>query len=320
MLNGLFARRVVNQSPQHPILLYLFVMRKEKYDIDLKTYHTRVLMKNKIGICEWYLATSGPSSVKTAGLLGFDGIQLSDLGGLTRNFPMTDKRLQEQYLENAQECGIELQAYYSPSLTDQGGIKYPLNSSEGKDALYCFTKGLEVCVSLRIPTILVASYDKSNFRNDYEMKNTAEMLKLFVQLAQEKGVQVAYECFATTERLTWILEYVGNGLKICYDTLNPIRFGFSNPPDEIRRLGIDILDHIHVKDAPEDMVGSCTLGEGYGKFFETINVLNELGYDGWYMVENYFYLPPMNQFGQGLDLAIKDLEILRKAVNGEQSK
>jgi sugar phosphate isomerase/epimerase len=246
--------------------------------------------------------------------MGFDGIQLSDLGGIARNFPMTDKRLQEQYLEYKEYYGIDFQAYYSPALTDQGGIKYPKQSTEGQDALHSFTKGLEICEDLQIPTILIASYDTSNFRNDYEMKNTAQMLKMFVELAQEKGKQVAYECFATTDKLEWILEYVGRGLKLCYDTLNPIRFGFSNPPDEIRRIGIDVIDHIHLKDAPENMVGSCTLGNGFGKFFETISVLNELGYEGWYMAENYFYLSPMNELGYGWDLAIKDLEIMRKEV------
>lgn len=270
-------------------------------------------MKNKYGVCEWYLATAGPSAIKTASQLGFQGIQIADLGGVNHNFPLNDQRIQVHYLEASKEYGVIIQGFQSViSMTQHGGIKYPVNSTKGQEAIFNFKKGLEVCIALNIPTYLICSFQASNFSNDYEQKNTAAMLKLFVELASDKGVQIAYECFAPIEKLFAIMDYVGDGLKLCYDTLNPIRFGNGNPPDEIRRIGIDKIDNVHVKDAQENLVGCWPLGEGVGKVQETIGVLKDSGYQGWYFVENYFYLPPMNELGMGFDLAKNDLNFMHR--------
>jgi sugar phosphate isomerase/epimerase len=268
-------------------------------------------MKNQYGICEWYLATNGPSAIRTAAKLGFDGIQITDLGGSQLSFPLNDRRIQQMYSEEATKYGIALHAFQSTGLTKQGGIRYPIDSPEGELGILNFKKGLEVCEALNITSYLVASFDNSCFKNDYEMENTIRMLALFTQLAKEKGVVIAYEAFCTTEKLLRILDRV-EGLKLCYDTLNPIRFGVGNPPEEIRQIGLERIDHVHVKDAPENMVGCWPLGEGDGKFFETMGVLKELGYSGWYVAENYFYQPPMSQLGAGWDLAKKDLSLLYK--------
>lgn len=275
--------------------------------------YRRMRMKNKYGVCEWYLATTGPSAIRTASQLGFEGIQISDLGGVNQNFPLNDERIQAHYLEAAETYGVQIQGLQGVvSMTQHGGIKYPMDSVKGQEAIFNFKKGLEVCAALKIPTYLICSFVASNFTNDYEQKNTAAMLKLFVELASEKGIQIAYECFAPVEKLFAILDYVREGLKLCYDTLNPIRFGNGNPPDEIRRIGIDLIDHIHVKDAPENLTGCWPLGKGAGKVEETIGVLKEKGYQGWYFIENYFYLPPMNELGKGWDLAKMDLDYLHR--------
>jgi sugar phosphate isomerase/epimerase len=274
-------------------------------------------MENKFGVCEWYLATSGPSAIQTASLLGFDGIQLSDIGGVTQNFPLNDERIQALYLEASAKYNVEIRGFQgNVSMTQHGGMKYPMDAPQGEAALFNFKKGLEVCVALGIPTYLICSFLASNFTNAYEQKNTAIMLKKFVELASEQGVQIAYEYFAPLEKLVEMLDFIGDGLKLCYDTLNPIRFGNGNPPDEIRKLGVEIIDNVHVKDAPENLVGCYPLGQGVGKVAESIGVLKEKGYAGWYFIENYFYLPPMNQLGKGWDLAVNDLRYLKDIVNG----
>ncbi len=281
--------------------------------VQCSTVYLGARMNNKYGVCEWYLATTGPSAIKTASLLGFEGIQISDLGGVNLNFPLNDERIQDLYLEASNEYGVKIQGFQgNVSITQHGGVKYPMDSAKGQEAIYNFKKGLDVCVALEIPTYLICSFLASNFINDYEQKNTAVMLKHFVELASEKGVQIAYECFAPLDKLFAILDYVGDGLKLCYDTLNPIRFGNGNPPDEVLKIGLDRIDHIHLKDAPENLVGCWPLGEGAGKVEETIGALKKIGYQGWYMAENYFYLPPMNELGKGWDLMKKDLEFMHR--------
>lgn len=269
-------------------------------------------MKNSYGICEWYLALNGPSAVKLASQMGYDGIQLGDLGGARNNFPMLDKRIQEEYLETAYNNGIKLQALHTFTSTRDGGMQYPIESPEGEQAIISFKKAVRICTEMSIPTVMVASYGASNFHNEYEMKNTGAMLKLFSAIAQEQSIGLAYEGFAIIDKLLWIQDYVGSGLKFCYDTLNPIRFGTGDPLIEIPMIGIESIDHVHVKDAPVNMTGCCPLGEGNGGVEETINLLKKLGYKGWYVAENYYYLPPMSAMGHGIDLAKKDLATLKK--------
>ena len=84
-----------------------------------------------------------------------------------------------------------------------------------------------------------------------------------------------------------------------------------------QRIGVDRIDHVHVKDAPENLVGCWPLGKGSGKFLETMNLLKELGYSGWYVAENYFYQPPMSQLGTGWDLAKNDLDYLHRLCESQ---
>ncbi|MDR3070939.1 MAG: sugar phosphate isomerase/epimerase [Propionibacteriaceae bacterium] len=268
-------------------------------------------MANRFGVCGWYLPGEGPAAITMAGKLGFEGIQILDLGGSAQNYPLNDPRIQELYLAAMDVSGVGIHAIQSAGIKYGGGLRFPMASPEGELAIDNFKKDLAVCEALAIPTFLVASFEVANFRNDYEMANTVKMLAYFVELAFDKGVRVAWEPFCPTDKVLGVLDQVGGGLKLCYDSLNPIRHGTANPPDELRQIGIERIDCVHVKDAPENLIGCCPLGKGVGKFHETMGVLKELGYSGWIMAENYFYLPPMSNFGDGWDLAAADLAMLR---------
>lgn len=269
-------------------------------------------MNNKYGICEWYLAIPGPAAIKTAAQIGFDGIQISDLQGIKGNYPLNDPRIQDLYLETIEESGIELHALLpGASLMAYGSICHPLDSAQGKEALYSFKKSLEVCTALNIPRIVIPGLESNRVNNEYQYKNTCETLKRFIEEAEECGIIVTYESFLPIDKLIRLIEFTDKKLKTTFDTLNPIRYGFSNPEEEISKIGSGIIDHVHVKDAYEDLVGTCPLGSGAGHFNETINALKNSGYIGWYITEGFYYLPPMSNAGAGWDLAKADLEYMR---------
>ncbi|MDD5018149.1 MAG: sugar phosphate isomerase/epimerase [Eubacteriales bacterium] len=271
---------------------------------------------NKFGICEWCLATSGPSALKTAAMIGFDGVQIGDLGGAGKGFPLLDMRIQSQYLEIAAQSNITIHSLHTHALTREGGMRYPLSSQKGEEAIDSFEKAVKVCVQMNIPTVMVASFDASNVKNDYDMKNTAEMLKLFDKIAFEKGILLTYEGVTSIDRVLWMIDYVGGTMKLCYDILNPVRFGSGNPCAELLKLDIGLIDHIHLKDAPYDMEGCCSLGEGGGHFSKTVRMIVQRGYKGWVLSENYYYLPPMNRIDTGTQLAQRDLTVMKKYFCG----
>lgn len=266
---------------------------------------------NKFGICEWCLAVSGPSAVKTAVLLGFDGIQIGDLGGSGKGFPLLDPMVQFQYQEISSQNNITIHSLHTHALTREGGMKYPLNSKKGGEALDSFEKAVVVCKQMHIPILMVASFDASGIENDEDMKNTADMLKLFGKIASENGIVLTYEGVTSVDRVLWILDYTCGAVKLCYDILNPIRFKTGDPLEELNKLDIRFIDHFHLKDAPADLVGCCSLGEGAGHVSDAIGLIKNKGYTGWFFSENYYYLPPMNRLEMGTDLSKKDLSIMK---------
>ena len=269
-------------------------------------------MSTKCGICEWSFAVTGPSAIEYAAKIGFDGIQLGDLGGSKNCFPMNDPKIQETYLEASKRFGVQLQSLHLFTLVREGGLQKLPDSPMGRQALLSIRKGLEACQAMHIPAMLVTSYDACSIVNSYDAECTAKLLSQAVHMARDHGVQLVYESILQGEIIQQILDEVGPGLKLCYDILNPIKFLKGDPAAEIKKFGTQWIDHVHLKDCPREMTGFCQLGEGYGRFRESIAALHEIGYDGWYITENFYHLPPMGNTGSVFETAKKDLDVMRE--------
>ena len=275
-------------------------------------------IKNKFGICEWTLAENGTGALLTAARLGFDGVQISDLGGAGKGFPLLDERLADRYAGIRAQEGIEIPSLHTHALTREGGMRWPVESARGQEAVLSFRNALRVCRRLDIGTVMVASFDASGVANDYDMVNTGRMLELFARMAEDAGVRLAYEGVTTLDRIETILERTKGRVKLCYDTFNPIRFGHGQPLEELKRLRADLIDHVHLKDGPEDMVGCACLGTGCGRFAEVAAALDAMGVRGWFFVENYYYQAPLNAQGAGTELALRDLASMKKALGTDR--
>lgn len=268
-------------------------------------------MGNKCGICEWSFAVTGPSAIEYAGMIGFDGIQIGDLGGSKNCFPLNDPYIQATYLEASRRWNIVLQSMHLFTLVREGGLQCLPESTMGKHALNSIRKGAEACRDMGIPALLVTSYDACKIVNAYDVECTAKTLKAAVEITDDCGVQLVYESVLAAEWVQWILDYVGPSIKLCYDILNPIKFLTGRPADEIRQFGSQRIDHVHLKDCPKEMTGFCQLGSGYGRFSESLAVLKEIGYSGWYITENFYQLPPMGNTGSVFETAKRDLLTMR---------
>ena len=73
---------------------------------------------------------------------------------------------------------------------------------------------------------------------------------------------------------------------------------------------------LHVKDgnAKPDPAGSKALGEGNTDFFKQMELLKNLGYEGWIISETFYERPRFNADGEDyVSSARKDVEKLRAA-------
>lgn len=268
-------------------------------------------MSSKCGICEWSFAVTGPSAIEYAGRIGFDGIQLGDLGGSNNCFPLNDPLIQKTYLEASKRWEVALQSLHLFTLVRQGGLQKDPGSGEGKAALTSIGKGLKACEAMGIPALLVTSYDACAIVNERDIECTARLLKEACGMADACGVQLTYESILQGQYIQQILDYVGSKLKLCYDILNPIKFLKGDPVQEIEQFGTEWIDHVHLKDTPQEMSGFCRLGDGRGRFWQSVDALKRIGFDGWYITENFYHLPPLGENGSVFETAGRDLAVMR---------
>ncbi len=265
----------------------------------------------KFGYCEWLLPLPGPTALKLAGQLGFDGVQMLDLGGTGNNYPLSLPWVRQAYQEAMDQAGVTIQTLQLQSLVRAGWVKAPLTSPEGRLALEAIQKGAEACQALGIPNLMVESFFDSTIQNKEDLSNTAALLQEAGAITRDHGVQLIYESFVEYERTMKLWEGSRQAFRLCYDILNPLRYHFGDPREELRRYDLSMIDHIHVKDAPAGYQGSCCLGTGAGLFQESCAILKERGYIGWVVSENYYCLEPIGKEDPAVTAA-RDLETLRR--------
>ena len=269
-------------------------------------------MNNHIGICEWSLPSVGPLSLHFAKEAGFDGIQLGDLGGMGLNYPLNHPRIQQSYLEAQQETGIAIQAVHLHTLVRDGTMLYSPTSAQGQLAVTSIRKGVDACAALGAPVLMLSSFFASLVQNEYEFETFAEHLKLACAYGADHGVCICYESVLPAWRILKMLERVGNGLRICYDLINPIRCGSGIPADEILQLGTNVIDHFHVKDTSEDMKSYCLIGTGRGEIGKSVESIHKIGYCGWFISENYYFRSPIGSCSDPFVQAAADASTMRK--------
>lgn len=277
------------------------------------------MSKIKFGVCEFGFPCWGPSAIRMAYEAGFEGIQLADCGGTDKSYPLTNKWIQEDYLNASQKYGITLQSIHLYTLVRQGYIRSSLRSQEGKIAMESIKKGIIAASEMNIPTVMIEGmrmYGAAQHQHVYEMYQYA------VQVAEEYGVTIAMETDITLQQQIDFADQFDGRLKYCFDTHNPVMYGTGYPPDMIRALGKERIDHFHMKESLADEEGFITketapivlLGEGCTYFDESVQAIKEIGYEGWIISETFYERPRFNADGEDyVSSARKDVEKLRAA-------
>ncbi len=267
-------------------------------------------MKYLLGVCEWSLPVNGPGAVALAAKAGFDGIQIGDLGGAEQGYPMNSPAIQEAYLQAAEEHHVVLQSLHPYGLQRTGGMLFPTDTPQGRQGMKDVAKCVEACEAMHIPTLMVSSFFATLLRNEWDFNAFAQQLRYACRIGRDHGVRVVYESVLSPGRIRRMIEAVDGGLTVCYDTLNPIRWGSGDPLKEIPEL-LPYIDHFHVKDAPFDLKGYALLGEGRGRFREAAEVIRSTGFEGWLVSENYYTTLSAVTGRDFLELAKQDISAIR---------
>lgn len=249
----------------------------------------------RYGLCDWLVPLAGPQALKTARELGYQCVQMIDHGGMKNNFPLNWNWVQDRFLETMEETGVVIHSLQLQSLVMDGWSKYAPDTREGALAMYCVEKGIQVCQRLGIANLAVENYGPSAMTTAEEFSNTAQFLEKAGRCASDAGVQLIFESFSNYEETMRLYEQCKGAFKLCYDNLNPLRYHFADPVDDLRRYDLEMIDHIHLKDAPEGYAGSVRLGNGAGLVPECCQILKERKYSGFVITENNYLIDPIGQ-------------------------
>ncbi len=271
---------------------------------------------NKYGICEWSLPVSGPAAIRLAGEMGYDGMQLGEAGGRANAYPLNNPWVQEIYMKAARLYNVEFQGLNLGALLGSGDMNFPAGTPRGDNARLSLLKGFEACRAMNIPLVVITfdSDDEESFVNNISHVKYAEELSL------ETGVKISIESAMTLPRIQRMLDEVSPEDKICMDLLNPLRFCTGDPQEQIRVFGCDRIDHFHMKDSISSLFvkgqrGCVPLGTGDADLPGSCRIIRELGFEGWFITENYYMFPPMNDGEQDfIELARNDLQAMKDLI------
>ena len=268
---------------------------------------------NKVGICEWTMPITGPHVCKFVAELGYDGLQLIT-GDYEKGFPLSKKVTQQAYLEEAERYDIDF-ASITTRVTDFYSMFDPPGSEEHTVVRTGITKAIETAEVMGIDVVMVPNFAKSDARPPDRFDRLVHELQWACDLAADHGVLLAEENCMTPDDTVRLFEAVDRkNLRLYFDLQNYYLNSGLYTPDIIEPLYPYIVQ-VHAKDGKNGDLSGAPLGEGDVDLVRSIEVLKLFGYDGWFVNENYYDVPPLvTEHDDPVAALKKDLDTLRKVL------
>ena len=257
----------------------------------------------KFAVCEWSFPCWGDLAVRMAHEAGFDGMQLGDAGGPMNAYPLRDPEVQAHYLEAGEKYGIEFPQIHLYTLGHQGYYRKRLDSPEGQVCLESIRQAVIAASEMKIPSVII---DGMRLNDAAKKRHALEVAKCAVQVGEEYGIKIGMETDMTLEDHIRFLDALDGKLTLCFDLHNPVMYGTGYPPDMVRVLGKDRMEHFHIKESQPNADGFITvetpivlMGRGGTFFKESAQAVKDIGFSGWIVSENFYFRP--NILADGYD-------------------
>lgn len=229
--------------------------------------------KFKIGACDWSIHQhSNIDAIKTGKMIGLDGVQIS-LGTVKNNMHLRKKEVQDLYKEASKEHGVAI-----------GGIAIgEMNSIPYKSDLRAeqwVSDSIDVAQDVGCEVVLLAFFSNGDLKGDKKgTKEVINRLKKVAPKAEDKGIILGIESWLSAEEHMDIIDSVGSpNIKVYYDVANSNKMGY-NIYEEIRWLGKENICEFHAKE------NGFLLGKGPIDFIEVRKAIDDIGFEGWVMIE-----------------------------------
>lgn len=300
------------------------------------------MTKYKFGACEYNFPIWGAFAMEMAHEAGYDGIEITDGGGYLQphpmnkgifvecerftpglirldGYPLTDKIVQDEYMNAKAKTGIEITGIYLYFLNHQGFVNHDNETVQGKEALETIKNAVIAASQMDIPLVTIPT--KGMFgvaKNLYAFQK----LEYAVKIADEYGIKIANSFDTSIKRELEIMEKLNGKLLADFNTSDPIIFARENPVDMVHELGGSRIAQIKIRDLKKDREGFITqetsevaaIGNGDTDWKACLAAADKAGFEGYVISDTPFNSSSLNVLGENYSsLAKKDLETLKKA-------
>jgi sugar phosphate isomerase/epimerase len=180
------------------------------------------------------------------------------------------------------EHGIAVPSLVLGEHSDLGGIA-DADPEVAAEARRDVERAIEWAAQLRADAILVPFFGRAELREDADLERAALAFRPLCELAGTRGVTLCYEGTLPADRIHALAERIGSGAFGCYfDLANVVARGMDTAT-ELRALG-ELVCRVHFKDS-RVATGDCPPGLGGVDFAGSADALDEIGYDGWIVLE-----------------------------------
>lgn len=228
-----------------------------------------------IGACDWSLGKQGSlESLQVAKEIGLDGVQVSfNAPGVGAD--LREETVRTKYAATSKETGVAICSLAMGVLND-----IPLATEDRAETWV--TECIETMAQMtpNPGVVLLAFFGKGDINGDRAKQDqVTTRLKRLAPKAEKAGVTLGIESYLNADDHIRILDAVGSpAVKVYYDVANMDRMGY-DVYGGLKQLGKDRICEIHAKE-----YGNL-IGQGKIDFKRVRNVLDEIAWDGWLVLE-----------------------------------
>lgn len=252
----------------------------------------------KYGAMQWILGRSD-DLFATAKELGLDGIEL----GYGERDLATTPEARARSLAQARAAGVEIPSLCIGCL-NQGGWSSD-DETVRSHATELVRNSIPAAVELGAKVVLVPFFFQAAPHGAEELDRVYAGFREVAAMAAAAGLILGYEGELPADELLALLDRIGSDAVQCYyDVGNAVWLGH-DPLAELRQLQGRICQ-IHFKEYVAKL-NDKPLGEGSVPVAEACDVIREIGYDGWVLLET-------GTFGDPPVATAKQLAYLRQFI------
>ena len=239
----------------------------------LKTFAIDFKNAYRVSACDWSIGKhSDIGAVELAGSIGLDGVQVS-LGNVENKMHLRQKKVQKAYQNAAKKHGVKIS---SLAIGELNNVPY----KSAPETEVWVSDSIDVAKAMGCKVILLAFFGNGDLKGDKAgTKEVIRRLKKVAPKAEKAGVILGIESWLSADEHLEIIDAVGSeNVRVYYDVANSHQMGY-DIYEEMRQLGNEYICEIHAKE------NGYLLGEGKVDFVKIKNILDDIGYDGWVIIE-----------------------------------